>query len=184
MTFEGKGHLKTFAASMLLTAIFMLVMLFVSGCGYKPSSLYAREVLGESVYADVEVYLRDPENTVLIRDALNVAIASRFKGRIVNSASEAESVLNVKVKSVQFTPLQYDKNGYVITYRTRLFLTIGQTRGGVFRVYDTEGIYDFNIEPNSVISDTKRFEAIKFASIRALDRFVSQLGIEGLRHTH
>jgi hypothetical protein len=45
------------------------------------------------------------------------------------------------------------------------------------------GEYDFTIEPNSVISDTRRFEAIKNASYEALDEYIAALAIRGL-HEH
>ena len=41
------------------------------------------------------------------------------------------------------------------------------------------GYYDFPIEPNAVISDAKRFDAIRFGAQKAIDSFVSIMAMRG-----
>ncbi|WP_281950341.1 LPS assembly lipoprotein LptE [Nitrosophilus kaiyonis] len=159
----------------------ILTILMLSGCGYKPTSIYAKKVLGQKIYTDVKVYLRDPENAVLIKDAINEAVISRFKGSLAPKRY-ADSEIYISLKSVSFTPLQYDKNGYVIYYRAVTTLNIVYKNKKESRSIDVSGNYDFPIEPNSVISDTKRFEAIRESSKKALDKFISQISIIGLRN--
>ncbi len=45
--------------------------------------------------------------------------------------------------------------------------------------YAVSGVYDFNIEPNAIISDQARFEAIRLSSQKAIDVFVAQVAAQG-----
>ncbi len=158
----------------------LLVLLLWQGCGYKPAKRYVRSVLGPKVYTEVVVDLRDPQNSVLIKDALNQAILRRFSQNLVPK-SHADTIIEVRMKYLYFTPLEYDANGYVIYYRTKVVLdcTLRSSKG--VRHIQTSGLYDFPIEPNSVITDTMRYIAIKEAANKALDRFISRLSFQGAR---
>ncbi|HIP59241.1 MAG TPA: hypothetical protein EYH01_02295 [Campylobacterales bacterium] len=165
---------------MRVATLVFILFLFAS-CGYKPTSLYTKEVLGDKIYAEVAISLEDPENSVLIKDALNEAIVSQFRSRIV-SLEKADSKFYINLNSVSFVPIQYDKNGYVIAYKTHVGLkTKYIDKEYKTHVITTKGDYDFPIESTSLISDTKRFAAIKFASQKALDAVRSQIAIRSIK---
>jgi len=159
-------------------------MLFViSGCGYKPTSYYAKQALGTKMYAEVTISRQDPRNSVIIQDALNEAIVSRFSAKLV-SKEEADTVLKVKINAISFSPTIYDLYGYIIAYKATVVLAFeyeDKLNGKVQKI-NTSGEYDFTIDTNSVISDSNRFEAIKSAANDALDEFVSKVAIKGLRN--
>ena len=160
----------------------LLCLVILSGCGYKPTAHYAREVLGQKIYAEVTISRKDPRNSVIIKDAVNEAIVSRFGAKIV-SKEEADTVLKIAIGSVGFSPTVYDQYGYVIAYKAKVTLAISyQTSDGKIEKMTTTGEYDFSIEANSVISDTSRFNAIKYSSTDAIDEFVSKIAIKGLRN--
>ncbi|OQX73832.1 MAG: hypothetical protein B6D59_04435 [Campylobacteraceae bacterium 4484_4] len=164
----------------LLSLVFSLFLL-INGCGYKPTVVYTKEILGDRIYAEVETSLEDPENSVLIKDALREAVLNRFRSKLVRK-DLATSTIYMKLNKVTFMPIQYDRNGYVIAYKTYVELkTRYRDRAGREKIILSRGDYDFNIESNSVISDTKRFEAIRLASSKAIDHFISKLSIEGIR---
>jgi hypothetical protein len=148
------------------------------GCGYKPATTYTKKVLSDDIYAEVKVYLRDPQNAVVVKDALNRAIVDRFGARVRNR-KDASTQLYVTFKQVRFTPIQYDNYGYAIYYRAKVVLDIR------YRTPDAEGeewvtgVYNFPIAPNAVISDELRFKAIKEGSLKALDAFVSRIARKG-----
>ncbi len=154
------------------------VLLFVSGCGYMPASKQARKVVGEKVFVEVSVSLEDPENAVLIKDAARKAVVTRFHSSLVPQA-EADSTLWVSLSGISFVPLQYDINGYVIVYRANININVTRRTKTGQKSYNTRGSYDFAIEPNAIITDTQRFEAIRQASLKALDSFIAQVGAEG-----
>ncbi|RUM67093.1 MAG: hypothetical protein DSZ06_02040 [Sulfurospirillum sp.] len=156
------------------------LIIFLLGCGYKPTAKYTKDILGNKIYAKVNTSLRDPQNSVLIKDALNEAIVDKFHSKI-SSKNEASSILNVDLNLVKFIPIAYDKNGYVISYKTLVKLkTQYSNKDGKTQTFITEGDYDFNIQTLSVISDSKRFEAIKEASQKAIDAFISRVSVRGV----
>ncbi len=159
--------------------ILVLVLFFVS-CGYKPVSKISEDVLGDKIYVSIAVSLNDPKNSVLIKDSVLEAVVSRFDRKLVERQN-ANTLMHVKLNSINFSPIVYDKNGYVISYRTRVVLNIlTNLKNGKKISYDASGEYDFNIEPNSIISDSKRFEAIKGSSLDALDEYVAFISIKGM----
>jgi hypothetical protein len=159
-------------------------MVFLTACGYKPTSIYTKKVLGASIYVKVETSLEDPENSILIRDALNEAVIYKFNAK-TTAKEQATAQLYVKLEHVGFQPIEYDNNGYVIAYKTNVtLLTRYHDRYGKENSLRTEGDFDFNIASNSVISDTKRFNAIKEASQKAIDAFISRISVEGVNYDH
>jgi len=164
--------------------LLLSLLVIVSACGYKPTSVYTKNVLGNRIYVKVETSLEDPENSVLIRDAVNEAVIYEFDAKIAKEES-ATSKLFVKLEEVNFQPIEYDENGYVIAYKTNVtLLTTYHDRRQKVKSLKTHGDYDFNIASNSVISDTKRFTAIKEASQKAIDAFISRISVEGVNHDH
>lgn len=164
--------------SKVLGSIFLFLL--VTGCGYLPASKEARKVVGEKLFVEVTVPLEDPENAVIIKDAMQKAVVTRFHSSLV-SENEAKTTLMVVMTSIAFRPLQYNENGYIIVYRAGIRVGITRESEGKKKIYTSLGNYDFTIEPNAVITDTQRFEAISRASLKALDSFVAQVGAEGTR---
>ena len=161
----------------LLWTILMLSLL--AGCGYKPSSVYSREMMGQKVYTEVEVSLSDPENSVLTKDALNRALYRRLK---VDSAKKnaSDSAIKVIYKSIRFIPLQYNKQGYVVYYQAHIILNFIFKKGKSVTSRSIVGRYGFPIRPSAIISNDLRFKAIEQCSIKALDEFISYISAKGL----
>jgi len=167
---------------MQILGVFLIALLFV-GCGYKPTSQIAQDVLGDRIYVEVAISIKDAQNSVLVKDAVKEAMISRL-GRDVVPKSQAQTLVFAKLGTVSFSPTIYDQDGYVVAYKARASLHLKTVYGsGKEDLIVVSGEYDFSIEPNSVISDTKRFEAIKNASYEALDEYVAALSIRGL-HEH
>jgi len=174
------GSVIRSAATLLLSLFtFCLLPFAFTGCGYKPATAYTQKVLSDQIYTEVEVYLRDPENAVLVKDALNAAVVSRF-GAQVATKKNATTILHVKFNSVSFQPIQYDVNGYAIYYRAKVSLKIAYRSPTAKGTEIVSGFYDFPIEPRAIISDSLRFQAIKEGSAKALDAFVSRMAQRGV----
>lgn len=159
-------------------AILIAVML-LAGCGYQPASHYAQKVVGESVSTEVVISAEDPQNTVIIKDAVDTAVITKFRTSLV-SKNESKTHLRISIGSVSFSPLRYDTDGYVITYRTTVAMSINRITDANQSHYSTRGTYDFDIEPNAIISDQARFEAIRQGAQKALDAFVAQIAAQGV----
>ena len=162
-------------------ALFTLTVasLLLTACGYKPSSHYSKQIIGENVYTEVEVSLSDPENAVLIKDALNKALYTRLKSKS-SRKRDADSSIYVAYDNIRFVPLQYNKNGFVVHYQAYITLGFTFVKGDVNEKRQIIGRYEFPIRPSAIISNDLRFKAIEHGSIKALDQFIAYLSAKGL----
>ena len=156
----------------------LITLILFTGCGYQPASHYAKSVLGESVSTEVVISMEDPQNTVIIKDAVDMAVITKFRTSLV-SQNRAQTHLKIAIGSVSFTPLRYDTDGYIITYRTTVVMFIERTSGDKKGSYSAHGMYDFAIEPNAIITDQARFEAIRQGSQKGIDSFIAQVAAQG-----
>jgi len=158
----------------------VLISIIFSACGYKPSSKYAREVLGEKISTSINISAIDSENSVIIKDAVDHAIISIFHASL-RKKSESDTHLVLSLNKPKYTPIEYDLNGFVIAYRMSLTLKIKKYRNGKSKTYFSKGTYDFSITPNAILTDQERFEAIKFSAQKAITSFIAQTSVEGIR---
>lgn len=159
---------------------FLFIVIFISACGYKPSAQYVKEVLGERIHVEVAISRKDPKNSVVINDAVNEAVITRFGAKLSDKVS-ADTNLYISIGSISFTPILYDSSGYVISYKATVALsTRYKSKNGKSGSFSTSGEYDFAVEANSVISDSKRFDAIKQGSVDALNEVVSKISVTGM----
>lgn len=162
----------------LLTLI--VIMISLNGCGYKPSSKYARSVVGEKISTQVTISAQDPQNTVLIKDAVDSAIVEIFHASLTDRAY-ADTHLSFSLNPPSYSAIQYNTDGYIIAYRATIVLQITRETKNTKKRYTARGTYDFSVVPNAVITDQERFDAIKFSSIKAMSSFVAQVSAEGSR---
>jgi len=163
----------------VVTTLFFMVVLL--GCGYKPSAKYARSIVGEKVSTSISISAQDPENTVIIKDAVDSAIVEIFHSSLVPK-KYAQTHLSFSITPPSYTAIQYDNNGYIIAYRATIVLNIIRSSKDIRKKYTSKGTYDFTVAPNSVVTDQERFEAIKYSSIKAIAAFVSQISAEGAKN--
>ena len=158
----------------------LLFILIFSGCGYKPTSTYTKNYFLDKIYTDVKVEAKDPEYAIIVKDILNEAVVSKFNSQIVDK-TEANSFITIKFNSISFSPLEYDENGYVVFYRANVSLKIDYKTKDISKSMSVNGSYEFPVEANSVISDAKKMEAIRYGSIKAFDNFISKISLESIR---
>ena len=156
------------------------ILIFTTSCGYRPNAQFTRAVLGEKVSTSVIISEQDPENTVIIKDIVDTAVVEVFKTSLVQR-EYSDSHLTLKMSSPLYTPIVFDKNGYIIGYRMSINLNVSRNTKGAIKEYKTVGFYDFSVAPNAVVTDQVRFEAIGFAAQRAIRAFVAQVSAEGAR---
>lgn len=156
----------------------LILILALSGCGYTPSSKFARAVLGEKISTSITISALDPENTVIIKDAVDEAIIEVFHAAL-RGRDESDTHLDISISNPSYSPIVYDKDGFVIGYKMSLSLVISRHHSGVTKVYSLSGTYDFSVSPNAVVTDQERFEAIKFSATKAIRSFVAKVSAEG-----
>lgn len=153
--------------------------LFFLSCAYVPTSKMAQKLFGDKVYVNVEIATQDPENSVFVVDTLRALLINRL-GKSPALKEEADEFINVKMENLNFIPIIYDENGYVIAYKAELKLEFDvRFKDGQRQRLRTSGSYEFNISPNSVISDNAKLDAMRFASNEAFNEFVAIMAIKG-----
>ncbi|MDD2652644.1 MAG: hypothetical protein PHX44_06305 [Sulfurimonas sp.] len=162
------------------SAFFLSLLFFASGCGYAPNAKFSRDVMGEKISTSVVVSAEDPQNTVVIKDAVDKAVIEVFQASLTTKEA-SDSHLVIKMGKPTYTPVVYDENGYVTGYRMSVVLHIERDSKGVSKKYQTRGFHDFSVAPNAIVTDQDRFNAIGFAAQRAIRAFVAQVSAEGAR---
>ena len=162
-----------------IVASLVVVLLFTS-CGYRPSSKFARVALGEKISTSVIISKENPENTVLIKDAVDGAIVEVLQASLV-PRSESDSHLVFSISQPSYSPIQYDENGYIIAYRMKITLRITRYHNGKKSSYSATGTSDFAITPNAVVTDQDRFDAIRLSAAKAINSFIAQIASAGAR---
>lgn len=159
-------------------ATILLVGLGVSGCGYKPGAKFARKVTGEKISTSVTIAQADPENTVIIKDAVDIAILEIFHASLVQR-SASDTHLEISISEPIYTPIQYNSDGYVVAYRATVVMRVNRITAHANKHYVTQGTYDFAVEPNAINTDQERFNAIKNSASKAIIGFISKVSAEG-----
>jgi len=156
------------------------MLLGFASCGYKPSSKFSREVMGDKISTSIVISAQDPENTVIIKDAVDEALIEIFHASLYDRAT-SDTHLVLSIANPSYTPIVYDKDGFVVGYRMSVSLSIVRHHSGVAKKYSASGTYDFTVAPNAVVTDQERFEAIRFSALKAISSFVAQVSAEGAR---
>ncbi|MGK0256574.1 MAG: hypothetical protein ACI81I_001194, partial [Arcobacteraceae bacterium] len=66
-----------------LLSSFFIVLLFI-GCGYKPSSYYAKNAITGHVYVELKVDINNAQSSVYVKDAMNEMVLNQFKASLTN----------------------------------------------------------------------------------------------------
>lgn len=158
---------------------FTTFSLVFNGCGYKPSTTYAKQELSGKVFVKLFVDLKDPRNAVLVKDALTQVLLQKLDSKLVYDEAQADTVIKLKIGSVNMQELQYDREGYNKLYRALVSVDIQYKKAdGKVKTVKLDGEHNFSIDDGTTISDTKRFEAIRNAADDALDEFLSKVAVQ------
>ena len=158
----------------------LILVLGLASCGYKPSSKFSRDIMGEKISTSVRISAQDPENTVIIKDAVDEAIIEVFHASLVDRAN-SQTHLNLSLSNPSYSPIVYDSDGFVIGYRMNVSLNIARYHDGVTKSYSVKGTHDFTVAPNAIVTDQQRFDAIRFSAAKAIRSFVAKVSAEGAR---
>jgi len=178
---NGKWKIiKNIASLSIVHFTFYIVL---SGCGYKPSSIYQNKIIGKDISAEVEISPKRPQKSTFLKDALNEAIYTVFGANLVNKNANTRIILSIDSSSLD--PLDYDENGFPILYRSKVTLKAKVIdKFSKTRFYKVDGNYDFAVSPNSIINDQLKLDSFKQASIDALNKLLAEITKDGVKNDH
>ena len=156
----------------------IIAFLFIGCSGYKPSSYYTKQEISDKVFVHLDINIDNASNSVLIKDAMNEMVVSRFHSSLVSSRDEADTIINISLGSVGVSEIQYDRVGYIKIYRATVSIKVNYKTNKITRNISVSDYYDFSVDSDAVVSDSKRQEAIKIAASKALEEVLSKIAIQ------
>ena len=159
--------------------IFLLIALFLAGCGYKPISHHVRDNLGDSVFIEVKIDTRDPQNSVILKDEMSKMVFEKLHLNVVGK-DETDNVIEVEIKDIIFSPLAENTSGFATFYRCEVVVEFKYSikNKQKTRIFTKRGGYNLSLGDSSIITDSIRIEAINKSTLNALEGFISQIGVE------
>ena len=156
-----------------------LITAVLSGCGYKPVSIYGRNLFGSRVYVDVKLSGVEPANGIFLKEEIMRIVRERFDSDTVNSAASAESVIVVPKYRFAYSSLTTDSNGYVTRYRvdTDITFELHTQKGKALKsVHVSE---DVGVKASSLTTSAARETAIRYSIRKAMDEFIAYVAEQG-----
>ena len=156
-----------------------IILIFVfNACGYKPTASYASRALTSDVFIEVPIDIDNARNSVLIKDALIELIVNKFKLRTTNKKEFASSFIKARLVDVTEKELQSDINGYAKVYRETVIVeVIYNKKDKKPQIITVSNYFDFIVNSDSTITQSKKDEAIKIAINKALTEVFSKIAI-------
>lgn len=155
-----------------------ITLVLITGCGYKPSSYYAKKAISGDVYVKLVVDIQNAQNSVYVKDAMNEMILNQFKANLTNKKENADTFVTVALSSVSHSAISTDDNGYAQTYRTTVKISVTYNKKGEKpNTISVSNYYDYSVDSTSVITEQKKNTAVKTASTKALSDIFSKIAI-------
>jgi len=160
----------------------MVAFLLFSGCGYKPSSYYAKKAIEGKVYVDLVMNMDNTQNTVFIKDAMNELILNEFTATLTNDKEEADTYVVVSLSSASHSSISTGDDGYTDSYRTTVVINVKYTKKGLkTKSLNVSDYYDFSVDSDSVVTDQKKKTAVKNAASKALSNLFSKIAVQNMK---
>jgi len=161
--------------------LFLALSLFV-GCGYKPSSSYAKTAIEGNVYVELKIDIDNSQNSVYVKDAMNEMVLNQFNASLANNKENADTFVLVELSGVSHTSISTDDNGYTKSYRTTVSIKMSYNKlNEDINTLSVSDYYDYTVDSDSVITDQKKKVAVKIASTKALSNIFSKIAIKSMQ---
>jgi hypothetical protein len=162
--------------------IISIVFVLITGCGYKPSSYYAKKAISGDVYVDLVVDIANAQNSVYVKDAMNEMILNQFEANLTNKKQNADTFVTVALSSVSHSVMSTDDDGYAQSYRTTVNIRVTYNKkGDKPKTISVSNYYDYSVDSTSVITEQKKNTAVKTASTKALSDIFSKIAITDMK---
>ena len=169
---------------MRFTSLFFIILFLVVGCGYKPSSYYAKKELNSNIYIDTKIDIKNSEGSVLTKDIMNNIVLGKLNANIVDDKSKADFLLLVYLKNVDTKSLQTDNQGYVLVKRVTVTINVEYRKNITHSqktTITTTNYADYLVSDDSIVTEKYKIDAITSAVSKSLSNIFSKIAIESFR---
>ena len=161
--------------------VFIVSIIFTS-CGYKSTAHYSTNEITGKTYVDVMIDIKNANHTVLIKDAIIELLIGKFNAKITNNKYIADTIVKGSLVSVTEKQLQTDTSGYSKVYRETVKIKISYNKKNKpIKSFELTNYYDFTVDSDSSITETKKEEAIKIAITKALSDIFSNIAVNSFK---
>lgn len=154
--------------------IIAIILIFFYSCSYKPAKSYYKNILKEEVFVDIQIDNQQLENFIFIKDEIILDLKTKFNIKIVDKSKNVKT-LSLKFTNIKYTPLQYDKYGYALRYKTNVTLKSKYIINGKQQEIISYGVSQYKLEALEKDLDYQKKESIKKASLEAFRQSLSRL---------
>ena len=153
----------------------------MQGCGYKPTSYYAKQEILENVFVNVKINLNNIDTSALLKNEMLEIIFNKFGRQIVFDKNKADTILNITLSNVAISEVKYDSLGYADKYRATVNIKLDYSVDGKKRNMSFSDFSDFFVHENNIITQNRQEESIKIATLKALREVLSKISIQAFR---
>ena len=156
----------------------LFIIFIFTACGYKPTASYTSKALVSQVFIEVPIDINNARNSVLIKDALIELVVNKFRLQTTTKKNKANSFIKAKLLSVSQKELQSDLKGYAKVYRETVSVEVKYNlKNQKSKTITVSNYFDFIVNSDSTITQSKKDEAIKIAINKALSEVFSKIAI-------
>ena len=164
-----------------LVSLFLISVLFL-GCGYKPSSYYAKDAIVGNVFVSLTVDIENTQSSVYVKDAMNEMILNQFKARLTDNKEKADTFVTVALSDVSHTAISSNDDGYTQSYRTTVNISVSYNKKDESaKTLSVSDYYDYSVDSDTSLTDQKKNIAAKIASTKALSNLFSKIAVNSMK---
>lgn len=160
----------------------LILSFFLIGCGYKPTSNYAKNQINGNIFVETKIDINNSEASVLIKNTLTNILINNLNVNIVNRKVLSDTLMQIAIKGVDNKALQTSKDGYSLIYRVTVTIEVNyQKRFKNKTTILLKDYADYIVDDDSQITQKNKIEAINNASIKAIKSLLQKISKEEFR---
>ena len=168
---------------MLKNIFLFLVVVFFIGCGYKPTSYYAKDAISGLVYVELSLNVDNSKDSISIKDAVNELVLNQFEANLTKDRSKADTFIMAKLNTIGYSVISSDTLGFANRYRVTVTLSLEyHKKGQETKTFKVSNFDDYFIDNDSSVADTNKQNAITNAILNALEDIFSKIALNNIKN--
>ena len=162
--------------------LYLVVLVFLAGCGYKPATYYAKKEITGLVYTNIDINIDSTSNSLLLKDTMNEMVLTQLGAELTDDKEKADTIIDLKLSSVSHSALTGDNKGYARSYRASVFIVAKYTKKAqATKSISVSDYYDYSVASDATVSEQTKAYAAKEAMKKALQELLSKLAVSSFK---